>query len=307
MPAAAPRLRSMPRNAPLIAAALTGAGATALAGGAALLAARQLNGPRRPDLPYTFTPFELGVDSEAVDFTAADGTTIRGWWLDAPGAERSEHVVIASHGFRGDKSQMLGIGTGLHRAGASVLLFDFRGNGDSDDGRQSLGHYEQQDLRAAIAFARTRRPDARIDLLGFSMGAAVSILVAAEDPTVSRVVADSSFADMHGVVAAAAASLRVPGAFAHLVDLATRRRYGYGFSQVRPIEAISRIEPRPLLMFHGTEDSVIPVEHAHRLARAAGASARLVLTEGADHCGSYFADRPGYIDQVARFLLAEEG
>ena len=92
-----------------------------------------------------------------------------------------------------------------------------------------------------------------------------------------------------------------------LVDLATRRRYGYGFSQVRPIEAISRIEPRPLLMFHGTEDSVIPVEHAHRLARAAGASARLVLTEGADHCGSYFADRPGYIDQVARFLLADEG
>lgn len=294
----------MPRNASLIAAALTGAGATALAGGAAVVAARQLNGPHRPDLPYTFTPFELGVDHENVEFESADGTRIRGWWFEAPG---SEHVVIASHGFRGDKSQMLGIGTGLHRAGASVLLYDFRGNGDSDDGPQSLGHYEQQDLRSAIAFARTRMPEAQIDLLGFSMGAAVSILVAAEDPGISRVVADSPFADMHGVVAAAAASVWVPGAFAHLVDVVTRRQYGYGFSQVRPIDAITGIEPRPLLMFHGTEDSVIPVEHAHRLAAAAGPSARLELTEGADHCGSYFADRPGYIDQVARFLLAGEG
>lgn len=294
----------MPRTAPLIAAALTGAGATALVGTAALVAARQLNGPHRPDLPYTFTPFEMGTAFEVVEIESEDGTTIRGWWLDAP---QSDHVVVTSHGFRGDKSQMLGIGTGLHRAGASVLLFDFRGNGDSDDGPQSLAHYEQQDLRSAIAWSRRRRPDATISLVGFSMGAAVSILVAAEDPGIARIVADSPFADMHGVVAAAAASVRVPGAFAHLVDAATRRLYGYGFSQVRPIDAIGRIEPRPLLMFHGTKDSVIPVEHAHRLVAAAGPSARLELTEGADHCGSYFADRPGFIDQVARFLLTDAG
>ena len=111
---------------------------------------------------------------------------------------------------------------------------------------------------------------------------------------------------MHGVVAAAATTARVPGAFAHLVDYATRGLYGYGFSQVRPIDAISRIAPRPLLMFHGTADRTIPVEHAHRLLAQAGPSAYLELTEGADHCGSYFADRPGYIASVAAFLRGEE-
>lgn len=293
----------MPRSAPLATAALVGAGATALTGTAALIAARVLNGPHRPDLPYTFTPFEMGVEFEQVTFPSEDGTVIRGWWLDVPG---SEQVAVVSHGFRGDKSQMLGISTGLFRAGISVLLFDFRGNGDSEDGPQSLGHHEQQDLRAAIGVARERRPDAELGLVGFSMGAAVSVLVGAEDSTISRIVADSSFADMHGVVATAAATARVPGAFAHLVDYATRGLYGYGFSQVRPIDAIARVAPRPLLMFHGTADRTIPVEHAHRLRAQAGPTAHLELTEGADHCGSYFEDRPGYIAAVAAFLRGEE-
>lgn len=105
---------------------------------------------------------------------------------------------------------MLGVGPGLWREGFSVLLFDFCGNGESADGPRSLALFEQADLEAAITFVLNRRPQARISLVGFSMGAAVALLVAARDPRVTRVVADSSFADMQGVVAAAARTLRLP-------------------------------------------------------------------------------------------------
>ncbi|WP_246957917.1 alpha/beta hydrolase [Brachybacterium sp. Marseille-Q7125] len=278
----------------------TAAGAAVLSVAGGLVGARMINGPHRPELLYTFTPFELQTAFEDVEFTAADGAQLRGWWMEAPG---STDVVIASHGFRGDKSQLLGIGTGLRRAGISVLLYDFRGNGESGDGKQSLGFHEQQDLRAAIAWVRDRVPGARISLVGFSMGAAVSLLVAAEDDGIERVVADSAFAHMHGVIAAAAAAMRLPGAAASLVDAATRAVYGYGFAQVRPTEAIRGIAPRPVLLFHSTADEVVPVAHAHELAAAAGEGTTLQLTEGAGHCGSYFADRPGYITRVAEFLL----
>ncbi|GAB3715436.1 alpha/beta hydrolase [Mariniluteicoccus flavus] len=266
----------------------------------ALVAARQISGPQRPDLPYGFTPFEVGVDAEDVTFTASDGVRLAGWWLPHPEADR---VVIVCHGHRGNKADMLGIGPGLWRAGFGVLLFDFRGNGDSDDGPQSLAHYEQRDLEAAIDWVVSRFPGVEVDLVGFSMGAATAIQVAARDPRVAKVVADSSFADVHGVVAAAATSMRLPPMpLVPLVDRVTRLRYGYGFGEVQPVGVVGAIAPRPLLLLHGTQDGVIPVEHAHRLAEAAGEGAELRIIEGVDHCGAYFADRQGYIAAVAEFL-----
>lgn len=281
------------------AAGIATAGALGLGAGV-LAAAREISGPLRPPLPYSFTPFEVGVDAWSdVELTAADGTRIAGWWLDRPGSER---VVIVCHGHRSSKADMLGIGPGLWREGNSVLLIDFRGNGESDDGPQSLAHYEQADLVAAIDHAAQRRPDAEIDVVGFSMGAAVAILVAARDERVAKVVADSSFADMRGVIGAAAAHRHLPAVpLLPLVDRATRWRYGYAFSDVVPVDVVGQVPPRPLLLIHSEQDTWIPVEHARRLA-AAAPGAELWLVSGIDHCGAYFLDRSAYITRVAQFL-----
>lgn len=235
----------------------------------------------------------------------SEGTTradTDGTHSDQSHQQQRERVVIICHGYRGTKSDLLGIGPGLWRAGNTVLVFDFRGNGDSGDGPQSLAHYEQRDLEAAIDFAAARRPEAEIAVVGFSMGAAVALLVAARDERVAKVVSDSAFADMRGVIATAARSRRLPPVpLVDLADHATRLRYGYRFGSVQPVEVVGRIAPRPLLIIHGTSDAMIPVEHAYRLAQAAGGNAELRLADVA-HCGAYFADRPGYITAVAEFL-----
>lgn len=291
-------MTTLPRLAALAGALTLGVGA------GAVLGARQISGPWRPPVDYSFSPFEVGAADAVRDvrFTAADGVELAGWWFPSPG---SEHVVVVSHGHRGSKADMLGIGPGLWRAGMNVLLFDFRGNGGSQDGPQSLAHYEQRDLEAAIDLALALAPGARLSLLGFSMGAATTLLVAARDPRVARVVADSSFADMRGVIAHAITGFRLPPVpLVDLVDMATGARYGYRFREVVPLEVVADLAPRPLLLIHGTKDSVIPVDHGHRLAAAAGEGARSWIVEGADHCGAYFADRPGYIARVADFLSA---
>lgn len=282
-------------------AGLTGA----LAAGAGLgagVAARWISGPQRPALDYRITPFELGLDFEQVAFEASDGTRLAGWWLDRPGSER---VVVVCHGHRGTMADMLGIGPGLWRAGNSVLLFDFRGNGESEDGPQSLALYEQRDLRAAIDLAVARCPEARVAVVGFSMGAAVAALEAADDQRVEALVLDSAFAEMRDVIAVAGRRLRLPPfPLLPLIDHATRLRYGYRFADVRPVDAIARFAPRPVLLLHSNQDHVIPVSHAHELFAAAGEPKQLVIFEGADHCGGYFQDRQGYIDRVARFLAS---
>jgi pimeloyl-ACP methyl ester carboxylesterase len=240
------------------------------------------------------------VTSEPVAFATADGVTLRGWWLPREGATAT---IVGCTGHRGVKSDLLGIGSSLWRAGNNVLLFDFRGCGDSDPAPLSVGFYELGDLRAALAYARTRAPETPLGLIGYSMGAAISIMVAADDPTVRAVVADSSYAALGDVIAAAYRRRRVPTAFLLAAsDRYNGWRYGYRFGALRPIDAIARLAPRPLLIIHGAVDDLTDVEHAHRLYAAAHEPKELWIVPGTSHCGAYFADRALYVNRVADFF-----
>ena len=73
----------------------------------------------------------------------------------------------------------------LHELGAAVLRFNFRGVGGS------AGHYDQgagelEDARAALAFMRTRHPEARRWLAGFSFGSWIAARLASEEPDIER-------------------------------------------------------------------------------------------------------------------------
>lgn len=278
-------------------------GGALLAGavGVAAYTAYAINGPRPHDpAAYSFSPWEVQVEHERISFKTDDGVTIRGWWFSRPA---SRNVVIGFTGHRGRKEDLLGIGSGLWRAGSNVLLFDYRGCGESDRAPQSLAHNELRDARAAIRYAQNRMADARIGVIGYSMGAAVAILTAAAEPAVRAVVADSPFATMRDVVAHAYQRRRLPTRpLLDLADAVTRWRYGYPFQAVRPLDAVATIAPRPLLLIHSTADTVIPVAHSYQLYEAAGDPKELWIFEGAQHCGGYFADRPAYVQRVAEFF-----
>lgn len=277
----------------------------ALVAGALGLAAYtsyRLNAPRRRGVydDFTISPWEVQVPHELVSFQTDDGSTLRGWWLPQPDSAR---VVIGFTGHRGAKHELLGIGSGLWRTGNNVLLFDFRGRGDSDVAPLSLAHKELPDARAAIQYARERMPDAEIGLIGYSMGAAVALLVAAADPEIEAVVADSPFASIKDVLANAYKLRRLPPRFLlDLSDVINRWRYGYQFEAVRPVDVVGEIAPRPLLIIHGAADALIPVEQGQRLYDAAGEPKELWIVPDAIHCGAYFVDRPGYVERVTAFF-----
>lgn len=297
-----PQLAISPRRL----AGLAGAAALGAAGvlvGAAAYATARIH-LRQPDTfmsSYTFSPFETRVESyEEVSFRADDGVRLSGWWLPRPGTRR---IVVGLAGHRSAKSDLLGIGSGLWRAGNNVLLFDWRSRGESEVAQHSLAYYELRDAEAALSYALERLPGARLGLVGYSMGASVAILLAAREPRVAAVVADSPFTGVAEVVAHGAAQKRLPaGLVVPLADALTRWRYGYRFGAVRPIDAVAAISPRPLLLIHGSADSLIPVSHAHALYAAAREPKARWILEGAEHCGAYFANRAGYIERVAGFF-----
>lgn len=278
-------------------------GAAGVLAGAAAVATARLNfrTPHNYMSDYTFSPFETNIEGyEEVQFRTADGLTLYGWWLPRPDSQR---VVIGLPGHRSVKSDLLGIGSALWRAGNNVLLFDWRSRGQSDIAQHSLAYYELRDAEAALSYAKQRMPDGKVGLIGYSMGASVSILLAARAPEIQAVVADSPFTGISEVVAHGVARYHLPTrAVVSLADALTGWRYGYRFGAVRPIEAVAAVSPRPLLLIHGSADSLIPVSHAHELFHVARDPKELWIIPDVEHCGGYFADRRAYVERMVAFF-----
>ena len=285
------------------AALLTG-GTLVSSVGLAYYVARVLTAPKRPSPmdTYVMTPFETGAECEDVTFPSAGGEyTVSGWWFLRPETDR---VVVGCTGYRGSKSELIGISTALWRAGYNVLLFDYRGHGADRGAPVTLGYREIHDFLGAMDYVYTRVPHARIGVIGYSMGAVIAIMGSVRRPDVRAVVADSPFATHAGVVSHNISRvIRVNGRpIAALADFFLNRIAGYRHRDVEPVRDVAALAPRPLLIIHGSDDQTIPASHARQVYDAAGEPKELWIGEGADHCGTYFLDRRTYTRRVVGFF-----
>jgi pimeloyl-ACP methyl ester carboxylesterase len=287
-------------------AALGGVAGAALAAGAGVgyYVADQITRPARPSPmdELAMSPFETGADYEDVTFPDARGDhMIHGWWLSRPETDR---VIIGCGGYRGYKWHLVGIGTALWRAGFNVLLFDYYGHGADVGRRISLGYHEINDFLAALDFAEQRIPNARVGVIGYSMGGAIAIMGAALRDVVLALVADSPFTRHADVIADNVRNvLHLPGKpVARLADYFLPRIAGYRHADVEPINSIAAIAPRPLLLIHGTKDQTVPLHHAYENFAAAQEPKELWIGEGAVHCGTYFLNRRAYCERVTSFF-----
>src|SRR5216684_2325935 len=99
-------------------------------------------------------------------------------------------LAAVSGGHKGQRQGSLGISAALWRKGFNVILYSYRGMPGSDRTPITFGIKEVLELQAVIAFARKRIANTRIGLLGYSMGAVVSLLGAAGEPGVQALVLD---------------------------------------------------------------------------------------------------------------------
>lgn len=250
---------------------------------------------------HTYTPWEVGLPWQDVRIPTSGGS-LSAWLI--PGEREDVPVIIPLAGHGGNKGDLLGIARYLWQAGAHCLLFDYRGAGSSEGRGSTLGYRETEDTLAAIDWVSNTSPGRPIGLLGYSMGGAVAIMAAARDPRVGAVVADSAFASQRSLVAyQVRRAVRMPATpVVVATDRLLQRRHGFRLSFVEPRAKVAEIAPRPLMLIHGSLDSVVPVEHAYELHAAAKEPKRLWIVEEAPHVGAYFVDRLTYCREVSGFF-----
>lgn len=238
---------------------------------------------------------DLGRPYEDVTLRTTDGLTLRGWYV--PSSNRA--AVIAFPGRSGpvEHARMLA------RRGYGVLLFDRRGEGESEGDYNAFGWGGERDLDAAIAWLATR-PDvdrARIGGLGLSVGGELLLQTQAHAPLLRAVVSDG--AGVRSIRDHVAAGDRGPLDWISPLAVQTAATAVLANSSPPPplTELVARIAPRAAFFVHagrgsGGED-LNPIYHA-----AAAQPKQLWQIPEATHTGGIAARPTEYESRVVGFF-----
>ncbi len=246
-----------------------------------------------------------GLAEEVTFPSAGDALRISGWFF-ATAEARPAPAVILCHGIWTGRRECLPLALRFRAAGYNVLTFDFRAHGLSDGRFTSVGHHETNDVLGAVEFVKGRpevNPE-QIGVVGFSMGAAAAIQAAARNRDIAALVADSAYATF---LDAARYSFRLVTRVPHFPIAPMAMRWAKWMvhvdaNQLRPIDVIGQIAPRPVFIAHGDRDEIVPVRHAHTLFKAAGEPKELWIEPGAHHVGARDVDTDGYFARIERFM-----
>lgn len=207
-----------------------------------------------------------------------EGIELSGWTLPAEGPARG--TVIYLHGVADNRGSSLGALRRVSSLGFDALAYDSRAHGASGGDVCTYGFYEKEDLRRVIDRVR----QGPIVVIGTSLGAAVALQAAAEDPRIAAVAAAESFSDLRTVATERAPWFFTAGMVRQSLALAeTQGRFLV--DDVSPVRAAQRIAV-PVLVIHGALDRETRPDHSRRIFDALRGPKRLLIVEGAGHNGS---------------------
>lgn len=217
---------------------------------------------RPPRVTVTLRPADYRLAVERVVIPTDDGLRLSGWYIAKAGAP----ALILLHGYPAEKADLLPLASALAPQFA-MLLVDQRYFGSSDGRATTLGFRERDDLKRMVDFLESRGATS-VGVFGFSLGGAVAMLTAAEDPRIKAIVAYAPFADLRVLGQEVYRWMwvaRYP--FVEAMLLWSRVLFGADISRPTPAEAASRLAV-PILLVHSRRDEQISFRHAERLRTA---------------------------------------
>jgi hypothetical protein len=235
----------------------------------------------QPQNNQYLTPNEIGLAYEDVYFTSTDGVRLHGWLLPAQGAVKG--TVLFLHGNAENISTHIASVHWLPAQHYNVFLPDYRGYGLSGGSPSLAG--AQDDINSAMAYLLQRKdvdPE-RIVILAQSLGGALAIYNIAHSPykeKIKALISESAFSDYRGIVREKLDSFWLTWPLQWPLSLTINDDYN-------PLSSVSKVSPIPLLIIHGDNDNVVPLNHGAALYAAAAQPKEMWVVDGGAHIEAF--------------------
>ncbi|MEX2107354.1 MAG: alpha/beta fold hydrolase [Solirubrobacterales bacterium] len=265
---------------------------------------------------YLVPGFKVGLDTHVYEGNPGETLGLRyrnvkvkgelgpmpAWLIPAGG--RTWAIFV--HGINDDPQVGLRLSPWFHRAGFPSLSITYRedlGAPSSPDGFHHMGLTEWRDLEAAVQFALDRGAR-RVVLIGYSMGGAlVSQFIQKSDlaPYVGALVLDAPALNWQEILSFNATEMGYPGFASLPVEWAIGARIDADWDS---LDALNHPEDfhLPILLFHGTEDDIVPIETSEDFARELPRWVTYFPVPRAGHTQSWNVDPRRYNLRLADFL-----
>jgi dipeptidyl aminopeptidase/acylaminoacyl peptidase len=224
---------------------------------------------------------------ERVSFSNDRGETLSAI-VHYPASGKLSKGAILCHGMESNKEsdKIVALGQALAERGVLVLRFDFSYAGESSGRFEDITYSgEVKDLEASFEFIRGYQVE-KIAILGSSMGGTVALLFAAQQKSLACLV----------TVAAPLHPERFPEKLLSPAEVTLWREQGHisyhgqrlnvslldDLGRINVPEAAKKVS-HPLLIVHGDNDEIVPVDEAYELYALVGGSKRLCILPGGDH------------------------
>jgi alpha-beta hydrolase superfamily lysophospholipase len=251
---------------------------------------------------YAGNPREArGLPFKSVDVADQLGP-MPAWLISAP----SKDWAIVVHGINDDREVGLRIAPALHRSGLNSLLISYRddlGAPSSPDGLHHQGQTEWRDLEAASRYA-LQHGAKHLVLIGYSMGGALIgqfMERSALAGRVSALVLDAPALDWKAILEFNAERMGLPSFLALPVEWAIDVRTDVDWDS---LDALDHPEDfhLPILLFHGTEDKVVPISISEDLSAELPHWVTFYPTDKAGHTQSWNVNPRVYERRLESFL-----
>lgn len=225
------------------------------------------------------TPADIGLKYEKVSFKSADGISIYGWLVPS---DKQRGIILYCHGNGGNISYYLDIIPLFNMIGFSVLMFDYRGYGESEGHPTEEGTY--LDAEAAWNFLTIERGihSSRIIIWGRSLGGSIAAWLA-QNRIPAMLVIESSFNKLSDVAG-------------------YHSFYAAGFIYRDLYQSTNYIKnvKCPVVVFHSPQDELVPFELGEKLFQNANEPKEFITISGSHNEGfiQFFYNRNYILDNI---------
>jgi len=248
-------------------------------------------------------PSEQGITFEEVSFKSSDGLTIPAWYMPATDSSTKESVVLV-HGRSANRTEGMRYAKAIVNAGYNVLAIDMRHPRQHPDIISTMSYHEKKDVIAALDFLESEKGAESIGVMGFSMGAATSMIVMAKDARIKAGIFSGAYANSMDVLAEQAKAIhglpRYP--LMPMVAKFFAWRGDLDIDEINPEKYISQISPRPVYIMHGTADKTVGFQHGQRLFEAAKEPKQFWRAENGEHTRLWQLDNEKAETSVVTFF-----